>query len=57
MSQFNPAVPSNDDASFAASSAIASRAEKMRGLPLVAVWAVLVAAPWAAICGVAALLF
>lgn len=53
MSQFNPAVRPNDGVSFV----VLPKTEKMRGLPLVATWAALIAAPWVVIYGVATLVF
>ena len=50
MSQFNTAIRSSD-------AFVPEPAEKMRGLPLVATWAVLITAPWAAFYGLVQLAF
>lgn len=53
MSQFHSAIRPTEALRFTPDAG----SRKMQGIPLVATWAVLVAAPWAAIYGVVKLVF
>ncbi|UKJ77116.1 hypothetical protein [Azospirillum brasilense] len=46
MSQYNPAVGTTETASFPLPLTAPAPAKKLRGLPLVALWGGLIAAPW-----------
>jgi len=53
MSQYNPSLTETD----AASITLPRPPRKLRGIPLVATWAILIAAPWVVIYHVTKLVF
>ncbi|CAO3455952.1 hypothetical protein [Azospirillum argentinense] len=55
MSQYNPAVGTTETVSFPLP--LAAPAKKLRGLPLVALWGGLIAAPWVILYQAAKLVF
>ncbi|GAA4254570.1 hypothetical protein [Azospirillum formosense] len=57
MSQFNPAVGTTETVSFPLPLTAPAPAKKLRGLPLVALWGGLIAAPWVILYQAAKLVF
>ncbi|MBK4719443.1 hypothetical protein JJL56_11220 [Azospirillum sp. YIM DDC1] len=57
MSQYNPAVGTTETVSFPPPLTAPAPAKKLRGLPLVALWGGLIAAPWVVLYQAAKLVF
>lgn len=57
MSQYNPAVGTTETVSFPPPLSAPAPAKKLRGLPLVALWGGLIAAPWVVLYQAAKLVF